>query len=150
MAYSDWFRTSGRGRGYDATIYIHARNPAELATGAEVSYWDRQAADKIATLEAQIAALREYRQELAVRYAYLETAPYTRRLELTREKRWSGKVYYHLRIVRTFEDGAVCDELQEHFEGSARHEALKRYDALRKQFPGIEAVKDIAKKQWEH
>lgn len=40
-------------------------------------------------------------------------------------------------------------ELNEHYTGKQRREALARFEELRKQRPGIELVKDIEKRSWE-
>ena len=112
---------------------------------------DQQAARYIAEIEATAAALREYRQALAARYAELSTMPYALRLEIKRTPAslsFHG-VYFDIRIVRRFEDGTETEELREHFTGKERRQALARFEDLKKQHPGIEIVKDIEKKQWE-
>ena len=40
-------------------------------------------------------------------------------------------------------------ELNEHYTGKQRREALARFEELRKQRPGIELVKDIQRRSWE-
>ena len=91
--------------------------------------------------------LTEYRQALAARYAALSTMPYTLRLELERIPDWgSGRVKYYVRLVKTYEDGTAVKELEEVYAGKQRREALARFEALRKERPGIEAVKDIERR----
>jgi len=48
-----------------------------------------------------------------------------------------------------YEDGTEIQELNEHYTGKQRREALARFEELRKQRPGIELVKDIEKRSWE-
>ena len=111
---------------------------------------DESAARLIERCEEVIAALKEYRQALAERYAMLQTAPYKLRLELKREAGWRGKgVDYYVNIYRTYEDGTEVMELNEHYTGKQRREALARFEELKKQRPGIEIMKDIEKRSWE-
>ena len=111
---------------------------------------DESAARLIERCEEVIASLKEYRQALAERYAMLQTAPYKLRLELKREAGWRGKgVDYYVNIYRTYEDGTEVMELNEHYAGKQRREALARFEELKKQRPGIETVKDIERRSWE-
>lgn len=118
---------------------------------AEITAADKRAGQDIAELENLIADLKEYRQALAARYAQLETMSYTDRLELERRPDgWrGGNITYYLRIVRKYEDGTEAQQYHETFPGKQRRDALKRFEELKKQRPGIEAVKDIEKKSWE-
>lgn len=118
-------------------------------TAEKIKHYDDSAAQTIKELEETAAALREYRQALAVRYAELSTMPYTLRLELIREKRWKGPVTYWLRLVRAYEDGHEEKEAETSYPGNKRHEAIKAYQAALKARPGIEAKLDIEKSRWE-
>lgn len=110
--------------------------------------YDGMAAQRIADAQKLIADLTEYRQALAARYAELQIMPYRRVL---RVKRWkSDNVSYYVTICREYEDGTRTEELRESYSGKDRHTALKRFEELKKQNPGIEAEKDIAKSKWEH
>lgn len=111
---------------------------------------DDQAARIIKDCENTIAVLKEYRQALAARYAQLEISPYALRLELKRHPAWSVRgVTFDLCLIRRYEDRTEVMELHEHYTGKQRREAIARFETLRRQRPGIEAVKDIEKKQWE-
>lgn len=122
----------------------------EQLTEDKIRYYDDSAARTIAECEAVIEALKEYRQDLAARYAQLTTAPYKLRLEIERDPHWRNQgVDYYVRIVKTYEDGTEIKELNEHYTGKQRREALARFEELRKQRPGIETVKDIARRSWE-
>lgn len=124
-------------------------HPSKL-TADRIPWNDEQAARIIAQCESTIEALKEYRQALAERYAMLQTAPYKLRLALKREAGWRGKgVDYYVNIYRTYEDGTEVMELNEHYTGKQRREALARFEELKKQRPGIEIMKDIEKRSWE-
>lgn len=122
----------------------------EKLTENEIRRYDESAARIIAECESTIEAMKEYRQALAARYATLETAPYSLRLELKREPGWRGRgIDYYVTLYKTYEDGTEVMELNEHYTGKQRREALARFEELRKQRPGIELVKDIEKRSWE-
>ena len=150
MSYETIFQRYGN-PSTDAEIRITAYliRPDKL-TADRIPWNDEQAARLISGCESMIASLKEYRQALAERYAMLHTAPYKLRLELKREAGWRGKgVDYYVNIYRTYEDGTDVMELNEHYTGKQRREALARFEALKKQRPGIEAVKDIERRSWE-
>lgn len=134
---------------WNETIHIYHTKPEKLATAKEVVSRDQNAARDIAAFEALIADLREYRQALAARYAALETMPYKRLLKLEREPDRGHGVRYYISVYRIFEDGTKGSELFERYDGKQRRDALKRFEALKKQYPGIEAVKDIERRSWE-
>ena len=71
------------------------------------------------------------------------------RVELERYPSSTRGVQYYIRIVRRYEDGSEVNQLSETYDGKQRHIALKRFAEIQKQRPGIEAIKDIAKKKWE-
>lgn len=122
----------------------------KIDTAKRITDMDKRAAIDIAELEELITDLKAYRQTLAARYAELETMPYKCRLELERQRRYSdGKVHYYIRIVKMYEDGTSVDDLSETYAGTERQKALDRYEELKKQRPGIEAIKDITKASWE-
>ena len=75
--------------------------------------------------------------------------PYEIRLDLTREARFDGKVWYHLKLYKLYEDGTKQQELAENYPGKERHKVLARYKALCKERPGITATLDIARRAWE-
>ena len=130
-------------------IYIYAEAPKRLKTTREVSHRDKTAAADIMRLEKLIDDLKDYRQALAARYAQLETMTYKERLELERYPHWSGGISYYVRIVRTYEDGTSENVLSETYSGKERRKSLDRFEELKKQRPGIEAIKDIERRSWE-
>lgn len=134
----------------DLTLRCYLVNPLKKTDAKQLLYWDGYAAQDIARAEELIQTLKEYRQAIAERYSQLSTMPYKIRLELIRQASWYGKgVTYHIAITKTFEDGTSVDELRENYTGKERHKALARFEELKKQRPGIEALKNIEKSKWE-
>lgn len=122
----------------------------EKLTADRIARYDESAARIIAECESTIESMKEYRQALAARYATLETAPYSLRLELKREPGWRGRgIDYYVTLYKTYEDGTEVMELNEHYKGQQRREAIARFEEIKKQRPGIEAVKNIERKSWE-
>lgn len=128
-------------------VYIYCQSPKKLTKTADVVYRDNSAAENIARLEKLLDDLKDYRRALAARYAELETMAYTDRLEIERYPGYGIK--YYVRIIRTYEDGTTEKVLHETFTGKQRREALKRFEELKKQHPGMEAIKDIERRSWE-
>jgi len=152
MSYTDLFRRYGC-PATEAEIDIRAylTRPDNLKETKWITYNDGKAAEMIARCQKMIEALTEYRQALASRYAELETMPYSDRVELERQPaRFTGDhVKYYLRIVRRYSDGTETEQSSETFSGPERREALKRFEEIRKQRPGIEAKQDIERRSWE-
>ena len=149
MSYHDLLNCYGHEQdSAEQRIYIYCQNPKKIHKTKDIEYRDRAAAQDIARLEKIIEDLKDYRQALAARYAQLETMAYTERLEIERYPGGSGITYY-VRIIRTYEDGTKQKVLNETYSGKERRKALDRYEELKKQRPGIEAVKDIERRSWE-
>ena len=150
MSYQDWFRNAWGGREDGrAEVRVYLSAPEKL-TIDRIPWNDQQASRAILEAEVLIQNLKEYRQALATRYASLTTSAYSLRLELIRHPAWGGHgVTFDLRIIKRYEDGTEVDELREHYTGKQRREALARYEELKKQRPGIDAVLDIERRPWE-
>ena len=129
--------------------YIYIQHPRKLSTPEQIMYRDKDAAENIRRLESIIADLKDYRQALAARYGELETMPYTHLLKLERCPHWKGNIEYTVTITKTFPDKTEIKELREVYAGKERRNAIARYEQLKKERPGIEAVMDIEKRQWE-
>lgn len=149
MPMEDLFRRCGTASG-DAEIRLTAylARPDTL-TADRIAWHDHSAAETISRCQTLIADLTEYRQALAERYAALAVMPYRSRLELRRVPLISGKIRYDVRIVREYEDGTTIKEIEEIFPGKERAKAFARFSALGRERPGIETVKDIARRPWE-
>ena len=150
MSYETLFQRYGSpSKEAEIRITAYLIRPDKL-TADRIPWNDEKAARLISGCESLIASLKEYRQALAERYAMLQTAPYKLRLELERKPSYNGSgVLYYVRIVRDYQDGTEVQELAETYQGKQRREALARFEELKKQRPGIEAVKDIEKRSWE-
>ena len=150
MSYRDRLQRYGNpSQTGEERLWILFHDPAKLNTAKEIAWRDQSAAGDIARLESLIADLKEYRQALAARYSELETMLYSDVLKLERCPRWQGHIEYIVTITRNFEDGSSREELREVFRGKDRKAALDRFAELRRARPGIQAEKDIEKKQWE-
>ena len=130
-------------------VYIYAQAPRKLTTPDQVAYRDKSTAETIRRLESLLEDLRDYRTALAARYNELVTMTYKLRLTLERRPHWKGHIEYLVTITKTLEDGTETEELREVYPGKERRTAFARYEALKRQRPGIEAVKDIARRSWE-
>jgi hypothetical protein len=125
-------------------------NPKRLNSLDRIAYQDEYAARTIAECQAMIDLCTQHRQALAARYGELETMTYSDRLTLNREPATSWhSVRYNLTITRKYSDGTEAEQLTEQFTGKERAAALKRFEQLRRERPGIEAIKQIEKSQWE-
>lgn len=145
MAYQDWFDSWRNG---DVHLRGYFRPPEKL-TCSEIPGMDANAARLQEEARRLLEDLSAYRQALAARYAALETAPYRLRLSLVRRPGWRSGVTYDLTLSRVYEDGTEVREIEEHYPGKQRHDAISRFETLRRQRPGIEAVKNIEKQPWE-
>ena len=150
MTYKEFFGGWHCRDGYaNHTLYINCFRPDKLSTVAEILQSNEWTSRTIAELESYITALREYQQELTKRAAQLETMGYKLLLTLKRYKRYRGGVEYYITLTKTLDDGTQVKELSETYTGKERRQAIARFEALKKQRPGIEAVKDIEKESWE-
>lgn len=150
MTYKEFFGGWHCRDGYaNHTLYVNCYRPDKLSTVAEILQNNERASRTIAELESYITALREYQQELSKRAAQLETMGYKLLLKLERYKRYQGGVEYYITLIKTLDDGTQITELSETYTGKERRQAIARFEALKKERPGIEAVKDIEKESWE-
>ena len=150
MTYKEFFGGWHCRDGYaNHTLYINCFRPDKLSTVAEILQSNEWTSRTIAELESYITALREYQQELTKRAAQLETMGYKLLLTLKRYKRYRGGVEYYITLTKTLDDGTQIKELSETYTGKERRQAIARFEALKKQRPGIEAVKNIEKESWE-
>ena len=130
-------------------VRIYFQAPEAIRTAADVAGRDKWAADDISKLESLLADLKEYRLALAARYAELETMAYRLELRITRRNYSVSGIQYAVELVKIMEDGSEVNQLREVYKGKERHTAIARFEALKKEHPGITAVKDIEKSKWE-
>lgn len=123
--------------------------PSKIDDLERIVRYDKSASDMINTCRQIIEDMQEYRQALAKRYSEFSVMPYFLRLELDRKKGYDGKVFYHVRLLKVYEDGTTTKEIDESYVGAERHEAFKRFEQLKRDRPGIVATKNIEKSKWE-
>ena len=149
MGFEAYRRTWGNNDLAEIRFYVTLCDPETLDTAKRIVYYDKNTAEAIERCKEAIKNLEEYRQELAQRYAMLETMLFSDRLELIRYRAWKGAVTYYVNIIRTYEDKTEVEILKESFSGKERKKAFKRFEELKKQRPGIKTIMDVEKKEWE-
>ncbi len=150
MRYLDLFQRYGHpSKDADVSLRGYFRRPDQLVTATSIKQMDKSAALLIQEAEETIERLRDYRKALADRYSELVIMPYKLTLEIHRHVLYDGHKEYTISIFKTYEDGTRVEELKENYTGKQRREALARFEELKKQRPGIEAVKDIERGRWE-
>lgn len=134
----------------DANINISAwlLSPDGCKAFDQIRRNDESAAELIAECERMIEMMVEYRQDLAARYNALATmtSEYSVSLERLHNHR---RIVYWLSLFAEFADGRKEIISRETFDGRDRRKALKRFEELKKERPGIKAILDIEKEPWE-
>ena len=149
-SYSALFgRYGSPSREADIRISGYLTRPDYLDTFDRIKHQDETAARIIADCKRLVSQLIEYRQDLAARYSALATMPSRESIELQRYRGYHGGVTYYIRFWTQYDDGTRVETATETFSGKDRHKAIARFEELKKQRPGIEAVKDIEKRHWE-
>ena len=138
----------------DERIYLHFRRADKITTLESVQYYDKEAQRKMAEFLEYIEVLKEYRKTLFDRAQEMYAASYRLKLKVKRIlDRWKdNKKYYIVTLSKIYEEkkGITPENIiNETYEGIDRSKALKRFEALRKEYPNIEAVKEIEKSPWE-
>ena len=143
----DWSRYKAT----DRRVRAFVEDPAKLGTVERCTYYDGIAARYIASLEAEIACMKEYRAQLFDRMQKLYSTPESPRITLTREKRYDGKVYYYLQWWAVPVDPAIPPRVTESttYPGKERAQAISAYKAAVKAHPGIDCELKIEKAKWE-
>lgn len=149
-SYSALFSRYGSpSREADIRISGYLTRPDYLDTFDRIKHQDETAARIIADCKRLVSQLIEYRQDLAARYSALATMPSRESIELQRYRGYHGGVTYYIRFWTQYDDGTRVETATEIYSGKDRHKAIARFEELKKQRPGIEAIKDIEKRSWE-
>lgn len=149
MSYKDLFYKYGSpSKEAEIRIKTYLLHPDSLVKQQDIDWMDEQASSTIEACKATIERLQDYRKAIAERYSQLETMAYSDRLELERYPGYNGITYY-VRIVRTYVDKTKIETLSETYDGKERHKAIKRFNQLKKERPGIESIIDIERRCWE-
>lgn len=135
-------------------IYLYFRRADKLKTLKDIQDSDKSAQRNIAEFLEYTEALKEYRKTLYTRAQEICAASYQLQLKIQRHiNGWkNGTKWYTVTLSKIYDEAAHMTPdniIEETFEGKERFKALKRFDSLRKEYPNIEAIKDIEKYQWE-
>lgn len=128
--------------------YTHLYRPDLIESVESVASYDGQAKRVIDECKQLIAQMTAYRQDLAIRYGELATMSSHEEIKLERYRGYDC-ISYYLRFTTVYEDGTRCETASERYEGKQRHQAIARFEALKKERRSAEFIKDIDKKQWE-
>lgn len=130
---------------------IYIKKPSAITSAKDLEWYSGRASQAIAEAESMIELMQEYQKALYDRYQEICSANYTLFLKLQREVHYSGSKAYVITISKRFDGHNVADEeiLREKYEGKERHKALKRFEALKKEYPNIPSEMDIEKRHWE-
>lgn len=134
------------------TIHIYQTHANAIKSLKNIKEQDDRAARKISEMLEYIEVLKEYRKTLYERAQELCAAAYRLQLKIKRNlDTWHNKKWYIVSISKIYENDSISPEIiqEETFEGKERYKALKRFESLRKEYPNVEAIKQIDKYQWE-
>lgn len=135
---------------HEERFNLYFRNPDTITEEKYVSYYDDIAKETIERAENLIKNLTQYRQDLAKRFSDLACMSYHYVASLKRYKSYITKsVTYTLELIRVYSDGHEESEESTVYPGIERHKAIKAFNEMKKQRPGIETRFDIEKSRWE-
>lgn len=130
-------------------ILLH---PDELKSTETLYKTDLRISQDIRNAEQLIKLLQEYRQALFERSRKVSAAVYTPVLKFWRKKNfYNKKVTYHLTVCLRSSDPLISEQetLSESFPGTARRDAFRRFEELKKNHPGILTEEHTQKERWE-
>ena len=135
------------------SIYIHGTRADCITDMKHIRSEDERARRTISEMLEYIETLKEYRKTLFVRAQEICAASYRLQVKIKRSiDSWKNKKYYTVTLSKIYDEAAHMtpdNVIEETFDGKERAKALKRFEALRKEYPNTEAIKDINKKSWE-
>lgn len=120
---------------------------------AHIKSEDARAKERISEMLEYIEVLKEYRKTLFDRAQEICAASYRLQLKIKRNLDcWNKKKFYIVTLSKIYDEAAHITPdniIEETFDGKERAKALKRFEALRKEYPNVEAIKEIEKQKWE-
>lgn len=152
QAYQNFFTRYGQSsEEANKELRIWLLKPDTLDKIENVVKMDGRAAGYIEEMEAYIAILKIYRQELCKQYNNLATAANVPGIKLDRERMYyEKKVRYRITWYTHYIDsGKDVDNEYKLFNGTERHLAIKEYKEYVKAHPGIITSMNIEKSKWE-
>ena len=123
--------------------YKNETNPQQLKK------YDDYLVKDLDRLQAAIKQVEDHRKKMFEHIQKLSSSQYSLELSLIRHKDYYGKVFYYITLSKIFPEIGNQDIIQETYPGTERHKAIKRFEALKKKYPGAKAIKDIEKRNWE-
>lgn len=131
-------------------LYIHMTDPIKQVDLNRLHYEDKQAQDKIKSLQGYINLLQQYRLDMAERAAYLIREKPIHRAELIRKKNYySNKVFYYLNLYSCYPDGSERMETICTYPGTERAKAIREFKEYQRTHSGTECKMDIQRSKWE-
>lgn len=125
---------------YSPRLYIHCYDPMCVHTQKQLQMYDGFAAHNIAELESVVENLKEYRRQVFLRMQQLYASPYTTKIVLRRERSFrSNLIFYFLEEWKVYEDASISPEIlsAKRYSGKERRQAMKDFEAYKKEHPGI-------------
>lgn len=115
--------------------YSYLYRPDIIERQDDIKHYDANAARTIAECEALITQLKDYRQDLAIRYGELEVMSYKHEYKLVRYVSYDNSVSYYLRDTLVYEDGTRDERAFKKYAGKERHAAIKAFKQLQHDHP---------------
>lgn len=130
-----------------ATLYTV--DPSQISDLKRLTQYDRWAQESIKKAQELIRQAEAYRLKLYERCRELELMDNHTRISLKRKRCWNEKIVYWLQKTTVYSDGTECIEETTRYEGKQRHEAIKAFNNLKKQYPMFEYMLNIDKTPYE-
>lgn len=121
--------------GYTKLDHSYLYRPDIIERQDDIKYYDANAAKAIAECEKLIAQLKDYRQDLVIRYGELEVMSYKHEYKLDRYVSYDNAVSYYLCDALIYEDGTRDSRACKQYTGKERHAAIKTFKQLQREHP---------------
>lgn len=136
-------------RDNEIKVTLYTVDPSQITDIDRLTRCDRRTQDSIKNAKELIEQAEAYRLKLYERCRELELMDSHTRITLERERRWKENVIYWLRKTTVYSDGTEYVEETTRYGGKQRHEAIKAFNDLKKQYPMFEYVLAIDKPKYE-
>lgn len=133
------------------TIYIDTYDTSTVTDIKRLLDADNRCTYTIERMQKAIKELQLYRIELYNQITTIQELKYKLTLKLRREKSYMyKKVFYYVELDKVYEGLHDKESIfKESFSGTERKQAAKKFEELKKQYPGIEVIIETAKGRWE-
>lgn len=136
-------------RDNEIKVTLYTVDSAQIADLNWLAREDKRALESIEKANELIRQAESYRLKLYERCRELELMDSHTRISLKRKRCWNEKIVYWLQKTTVYSDGTECIEETTRYEGKQRHEALRTFNDLKKQYPMFEYVLNIDKSSYE-